>query len=41
MPSNVVSYRINPGIGKGEFEGIVTGGKGSKFGMPADVMELL
>ncbi len=32
----VVSFRINPGIGKGEFEGIVTGGKGSKFGMPAD-----
>lgn len=32
----VVSFRINPGIGKGEFKGITTGGKGSKFGMPPD-----
>lgn len=35
-PPEVVSFRINPGIGKGEFAGITTGGKGSKFGMPPD-----
>jgi diaminopimelate decarboxylase len=29
-----VSFRINPGIGAGEFPGIVTGGHGSKFGIP-------
>ncbi|MGC8497649.1 MAG: diaminopimelate decarboxylase [Thermoplasmata archaeon] len=29
-----VSFRINPGIGAGEFSGIVTGGHGSKFGIP-------
>ncbi len=28
----VFSLRINPGIGKGEFRGITTGGKNSKFG---------
>jgi diaminopimelate decarboxylase len=33
---NVVSFRVNPGIGKGEFKGITTGGKGSKFGMPPE-----
>ncbi len=27
----VVSFRINPGIGRGEFKSITTGGKGSKF----------
>ncbi|MCL4413048.1 MAG: diaminopimelate decarboxylase [Candidatus Thermoplasmatota archaeon] len=31
---HTVSFRINPGIGKGEFTGITTGGKGSKFGIP-------
>ncbi len=36
-PPESVSFRINPGIGKGEFEGTTTGGKGSKFGMPPDV----
>jgi len=29
-----VSFRINPGIGAGEFPGIVTGGHSSKFGIP-------
>ena len=29
-----VSFRINPGIGKGGFEGIVTGGTDAKFGVP-------
>lgn len=33
----VVSFRINPGIGKGEFKQITTGGKGSKFGIPPSV----
>ena len=28
-----VSFRINPGIGKGEFPGITTGGKNVKFGI--------
>ncbi len=32
----VVSFRINPGIGRGEFKSITTGGKGSKFGMPPE-----
>ncbi len=32
-----LSFRINPGIGKGEFPGITTGGKKSKFGMPPEV----
>ncbi len=36
----VVSFRVNPGIGKGEFAGITTGGKGSKFGMPPDIANL-
>ncbi|MGC8655497.1 MAG: diaminopimelate decarboxylase [Thermoplasmata archaeon] len=35
-PPETVSFRINPGIGKGEFEGTTTGGKGSKFGMPPE-----
>jgi len=30
----IVSFRLNPGIGGGEFPGIVTGGHGSKFGIP-------
>jgi len=32
--SKIVSFRINPGIGKGGFEGIVTGGVDAKFGIP-------
>ena len=31
-----VSFRINPGIGKGEFPGITTGGKNVKFGISVD-----
>jgi diaminopimelate decarboxylase len=30
---DTVSFRINPGIGKGEFPGITTGGKNVKFGI--------
>lgn len=33
---DIVSFRINPGIGGGEFPGIVTGGHGSKFGIPEE-----
>lgn len=33
----VVSFRVNPGIGKGEFKETTTGGKDSKFGMPPEV----
>ena len=29
-----ISFRINPGIGKGGFEGIVTAGTDAKFGVP-------
>jgi diaminopimelate decarboxylase len=29
-----IAFRINPGIGKGGFEGIVTGGTDAKFGVP-------
>jgi diaminopimelate decarboxylase len=29
-----ISFRINPGIGRGGFEGIVTGGTDAKFGIP-------
>jgi diaminopimelate decarboxylase len=32
----VVSFRINPGIGKGEFPGTTTGGENSKFGIPVE-----
>lgn len=31
---DVLSFRINPGIGRGGFEGIVTGGTDAKFGFP-------
>ncbi|MFP3317834.1 MAG: diaminopimelate decarboxylase [Thermoplasmata archaeon] len=31
-----VSFRINPGMGGGEFPGIVTGGHETKFGIPED-----
>jgi diaminopimelate decarboxylase len=30
----IISFRINPGIGRGGFEGIVTGGTDAKFGIP-------
>ncbi|GAB1372388.1 hypothetical protein MASR1M45_24500 [Candidatus Kapaibacterium sp.] len=30
----VISFRINPGIGKGGYEGITTGGTDAKFGVP-------
>ncbi len=33
---DIVSFRINPGIGKGEFPGITTGGKNVKFGISVD-----
>ena len=29
-----IAFRINPGIGRGGFEGIVTGGTDAKFGIP-------
>lgn len=29
-----ISFRINPGIGRGGFEGIITGGTDAKFGVP-------
>lgn len=29
-----ISFRVNPGIGRGGFEGIVTGGADAKFGIP-------
>ena len=35
----VVSFRVNPGIGGGEFQGIVTAGPGTKFGIPASVAQ--
>ncbi len=31
---DIVSFRINPGIGRGGFEGVVTGGVDAKFGIP-------
>lgn len=31
---DLISFRINPGIGRGGFEGIVTGGTDAKFGIP-------
>ena len=31
---HVLSFRINPGIGRGGFEGITTGGNDAKFGIP-------
>lgn len=34
-----VSFRINPGIGKGGFEGITTGGTDAKFGVPYEKAE--
>lgn len=34
-----VSFRINPGIGGGEFKGIITGGHETKFGIPEELAE--
>jgi diaminopimelate decarboxylase len=31
---DIISFRINPGIGRGGFEGVVTGGVDAKFGIP-------
>jgi diaminopimelate decarboxylase len=36
VPSKI-SFRINPGFGKGKFPGIVVGGSGTKFGMNEDL----
>lgn len=33
---DIVSFRVNPGIGGGEFKGIVTAGPRTKFGIPGD-----
>ncbi|MEJ5286468.1 MAG: Diaminopimelate decarboxylase [Candidatus Kapaibacterium sp.] len=33
-----VSFRVNPGIGKGGFEGITTGGADAKFGVPYELL---
>ncbi len=35
----ILSFRINPGIGRGGFEGIVTGGTDAKFGIPYEETE--
>ncbi|KAA3602029.1 MAG: diaminopimelate decarboxylase [Calditrichaeota bacterium] len=35
----IISFRINPGIGRGGFEGIVTGGTDAKFGFPYEETE--
>lgn len=35
----IISFRINPGIGKGGFEGVVTGGVDAKFGVPYESTE--
>lgn len=35
-----ISFRVNPGFGKGKFEGLVTAGKHAKFGIPEkDIIE--
>jgi diaminopimelate decarboxylase len=33
---NYISFRLNPGIGKGRFSQIITGGKEAKFGIPKE-----
>ncbi len=33
-----ISFRVNPGIGKGGFEGITTGGADAKFGVPYELL---
>ncbi|MGQ9818888.1 MAG: diaminopimelate decarboxylase [Candidatus Kapaibacteriales bacterium] len=35
----IASFRVNPGIGKGGFEGITTGGTDAKFGIPYEMIE--
>lgn len=35
---HTVSFRVNPGIGGGEFKGIVTAGPRTKFGMPPEAV---
>lgn len=35
----LASFRVNPGVGKGGFEGIVTGGTDAKFGIPYELLE--
>src|SRR5579875_1956902 len=35
-----VSFRVNPGIGGGEYPGITTAGKDSKFGIPPNIAEI-
>ncbi len=35
---DLVSFRVNPGSGRGMYPGITTAGKGVKFGVPADVV---
>ncbi len=37
---DLFSIRVNPGIGKGEFKGITTGGKNSKFGTSPEKAKL-
>ncbi|MFQ6615589.1 MAG: diaminopimelate decarboxylase [Fidelibacterota bacterium] len=34
-----ISFRLNPGFGKGEFPGIVTAGRDAKFGVPLEKIE--
>ena len=38
-PIGALSFRVNPGIGKGGFAEIVTGGEDSKFGIPFEKVE--
>ena len=33
-----ISFRLNPGKGHGQFKGIMTGGKDSKFGIPKETI---
>ena len=35
---NYISFRLNPGKGHGQFKGIITGGKNSKFGIPKETI---
>lgn len=35
----LVSFRVNPGVGGGEFPGIVTAGPRTKFGIPANIVK--
>ena len=38
QPGAPVAIRLQPGVGAGEFEGTITGGKDSKFGIPLSKM---